>query len=597
MGLKSVTKDCDGLFFNDLNSEKNGKKRLKSNRPLKFAFKTLEQQKAFFSQLEQIQEPRKKPAFSTSKSSTRVKKQNTTPKDFRSITERNDLQYIRTELAKKLNDIERVDQIVYDYATILEPKISSEENKTQFEQWMIGISYFLGSPSYNHQLFFNHLSKNEFFSNDEEFKVAFDQFTKSIQSHAQPLKKTLATASKVKNIAILYPGSGGGGHKAPAKAMEKDLKARGYNVKLFDTDEFERPYDPKIDGLTRGEIFAKIYQQAGDAGKAFQMWNEGNDKQPLKDRKYMRDLTNELRNFRTNQLFIVAHHQPENATLAYQLGIPATYVHTDGEFHTNLCKLALNQQELDHPLISFTSLSNCEEFFHYLMEHEQKEKYSQLPKKVRDQIVPMQFPVRENFTQVSRNEKIKIRKKLNIEPKATVVKIAMGANGISADIKKIMKKVKEEAHLSKKPLHVLVVCGNNKDLKEELDKMDESTNDVKFQILGFLDEKKMSDFDKSSDVWITKPGGSTSAEALAMRKQMLYVKNEHHPWELTNAQALEKENLAEAMNENESIMAQINRRAGVGEQVEYLQTNHEKWSNQLAKIVNKNASKKHLFTA
>lgn len=510
-------------------------------------------------------------------------------KKKQAIVERPDLQNVRIELAKKLNDIDRIDEIVYDYATIVKGKIPNVEDQKVFEQWMQGIAYFLGSPHYDHQLFFKHLSAHPFFSTDKNFKTAFRNFTKKIQGIATPLQRTLNTSKKVKNIAILYPGSGGGGHKAPAQAMAKSLEAQGYKVKLLDVDEFERPYDPKIGGLTRGEIYSKIYQQAGDLPKAFQMWNEGNDAQPLKDRKYMRDLTNTLRDFNTNHLFVVAHHQPEHASLAYQLGVPTTYVHTDNEFHNNLLELNLNQQELAKPLVSFTSLSNEADFHHYLVEREGKQHYNELSPKVREQMVRLDFPVRDSFTKVTKVEKNEIRHTLNIDPNATVVKVAMGANGIGSDIKMILNKIKEEAHLSQKPLHVLVVCGANKALKEELDAENNQHGNAKFEILGFLNEKEMSNFDKASDVWITKPGGSTSAEALAMRKQMLYLPNDHHLWELTNAHRLEKENLAEEFKPWESIIGQINKRAVIGEEVEFAPTNAERWTDQLANIVNRKA--------
>src|SRR5262249_46511602 len=160
---------------------------------------------------------------------------------------------------------------------------------------------------------------------------------------------------------------GGGGHKAPAGAMAKYLEKQGYNVKLLDSDEFEKPNDPKIEGLTRGEIYSKIYQQQGDIAKAYQMWNEGNEKQKIEDGRYMKVITQALKEFDADQLFVVAHHQPEHASLAYQLGLPTTYVHTDNEFHTNLQDLSLNQQELSNPLVSFTSLSEDSEFYHYLL--------------------------------------------------------------------------------------------------------------------------------------------------------------------------------------------------------------------------------------
>lgn len=509
------------------------------------------------------------------------------------VVQRSDLQNVRKELAKRLNDINRVDKIVYDYATQVQNKIPDPKNRELFEQWMIGISYFLGSPYYNHDLFFRHQSQNPFFSNNLEFKIAFDDFVNSIQKHSTPLHNTLKTAKKIKNIAILYPGTGGGGHKAPAMAMAKALEQKGHRVKLLDIDEFEKPYDPKIGGLTRGEIFSKIYQQEGNVAKAYQMWTEGDKKQPIESRRFMKDLSDAIRDFDTDHMFVVAHHQPEHTSIAYQLGIPATYVHTDNEFHANLQDINLNQQELKKPLVSFTALSDQSDFYHNLLTREGKKHYNELPQKVKKQMVRMNFPVRQSFQPVTKKEKMAIRRTLGIDENATVVKLAMGANGIPKDIKDIMERIKKEEQEAKKPIHVLVVCGANKALKDELDQMVKqgfNKGAVKFQILGFLNEHEMSQYDKSSDVWITKPGGSTSAEAHKMRKQMLYVPNHHHLWELTNAQMLEKENLAKELNNGQSLMKQIDERARIGDKVEYLRDKQADWTKQLAKIVDNAAS-------
>lgn len=530
---------------------------------------------------------------STPKASKKVSTDAVLKRKIEKNAERKSLQEVRIELAKKLNDIERVDKIIYEYSTIVKDTIPDATNRKLFEQWMVGISYFLGSQHYNHELFFKHQAQNDFFTKNKEFKTAFRKFSRAIQRHSSPLHKTIDTARKVKNIAIMYPGSGGGGHKSPATAMGKYLESQGYNVKLLDIDQFESGYDPKIGGLTRGEIFSKIYQQEGNTDKAYQMWNEGNDKQPIKDRKFMKDLTDTLRDFNTDHLFVVAHHQPEHSSLAYQLGVPTTYVHTDNEFHHNLQELCLNQQEIKTPLVNFTALSNQSDFYHYLLTREGSPHYNELPENVKKQMVEMNFPVRESFQPVTKTEKMSIREELGISADATVVKIAMGANGIPGDIKRIMKKIQDEEHLTHKPLHVLVVCGANVNLKNEL--VEEMANqpasgNVKFQILGFLNEQEMAKFDKASDVWVTKPGGSTSAEAQKMRKQMLYVPNYHHMWELTNAHRLEKENLAAKLEENGSLVEQINQRAAIGEEVEYAKPNGETWTQQLAKIVERVAS-------
>src|SRR5262249_23178874 len=143
---------------------------------------------------------------------------------------------------------------------------------------------------------------------------------------------------------------------------------------------------------------------------------------------------------------------------------------------------------------------------------------------------------------------------------AIVCKLAMGANGLAIDIKKILKRIVREEKRLKRPLNVFVICGKNEDLKEQLKHYSRAKGKITISIMGFLEEKQMADIDRVSDVWITKPGGSTSAELVQTQKQMLYEINPAHPWERCNAHYLESLHLAKKLTPNRSIIDQIKNR-------------------------------------
>ena len=65
--------------------------------------------------------------------------------------------------------------------------------------------------------------------------------------------------------------------------------------------------------------------------------------------------------------------------------------------------------------------------------------------------------------------------------------------------------------------YLIVVCGSNKELKNELDKI----NNDKLYVLGFINN--MNQYMKSSDVIIAKPGGLTSTEITMMRKPFVIM--------------------------------------------------------------------------
>ncbi len=501
---------------------------------------------------------------------------------------------LRRALAVKLNDIERINRIVYDYETILRDAIPTSELKKAFEDWMVGVGFFLGSPYYDHNLFFHHLKDCYFFQTNDTFKIAFEKFSNEIKLHAYPLDKVFKTAHKTQKVAILFPGTGGGGHKAPATAMANFLKEKNIEVLFIDTDEVEKPYDPMIGGLSRGDIYSKIYQVAGDVNKATWMWGEADRVQPLETRRFMSDLTKMIKRFDADHILVAAHHQPHHLSLAYQLGVPLTFVHTDNQLHANLKDLVLQQQELEFPLVSFSVLTPENEFFSELLSCEKKVQYNDLSDRIKKQFFRLNFPIRNSFQPVSEIEKKEVREKLGILPYAVVVKIANGKNGLPQDIKRIMEAIVNERTSINWPLYVFIVCGENKELKLELESHVNNLNKarderIQFKVLGFLEEKEMAEYDKASDIWITKPGGSTAAEAKFMRKQILYIANPNHMWELTNVRPAEKMDLASRLDFDTNIVEQINHRSRYVDRVEYVQPEGEAqhWKEQLLGIVEK----------
>ena len=90
-----------------------------------------------------------------------------------------------------------------------------------------------------------------------------------------------------------------------------------------------------------------------------------------------------------------------------------------------------------------------------------------------------------------------IRSQLDIPMEAYVIKLAMGQNGLAEDMKKILRRIKEEEKKLTAPLYVYVICGRNKALKDDLESYAKSKGKVHIRVMGFLQEEEMARVDRA----------------------------------------------------------------------------------------------------
>ncbi len=127
------------------------------------------------------------------------------------------------------------------------------------------------------------------------------------------------------------------------------------------------------------------------------------------------------------------------------------------------------------------------------------------------QILPFGIPIKPQFAQ--RENQQTVRRRYGLDPNKFTLLLMSGSMGYG-DIEKTVQTLDE----IKVDFQTVVVCGNNKQAKESLDKMTFKKN---FTILGFIDYvDKLMD---AADCIVTKPGGLTSSEALAKGLPMIIV--------------------------------------------------------------------------
>ena len=452
-------------------------------------------------------------------------------------------------LAKKLTDIDRAKAIVQAYKIHLKPKLSLP-SRIRCEKLLLDYAYCLGSKAFNHELISDKLNLNE------QGKTAFISFVAAIR-YVERAAQTQATATKVKKFVVLYPGFAGGGHKAPAEAIASQLRSLGHEVKLIDTDQLAKNFQPEMCGLKLGQLFSEITLKEGNGFKGGFMQELTRRGNPVEAERKMDPVREELEGFSPDHIFTVAHHMPQYSYLAYRLNTPMTYVHTDYEFCRELEKVVKTQVGSEKPLVRYSrpETMSKEGFFEkrlscYFSPY--------TPKQLDKQSVLLEIPVRPSFKSVPNKKQRRIKNALGVPSSAQLCKLAMGKNGNAKDIIEILSHIYKEKDQIKKRLHVIVVCGTNKELVGQLNNYLKKHNFgpmCKVEIKGLLEEKEMAELDQAANVWIVKSGGSTISEAAEMHKQILYVPK--YRWEEKNGRVNEEMGLAARYDNKKSILAQI----------------------------------------
>lgn len=125
------------------------------------------------------------------------------------------------------------------------------------------------------------------------------------------------------------------------------------------------------------------------------------------------------------------------------------------------------------------------------------------------------IPVRPEFCKkYDRNE---LRNKFNLDQECPTILVMGGGFGIIGDeLSQLLS-----SKFSSQPLQIIVVCGHNEKLRQELERYQAASRHRLF-VTGYVNY--IHELMALSDFMITKPGGVTTAEAIAMELPMLLYK-------------------------------------------------------------------------
>lgn len=126
------------------------------------------------------------------------------------------------------------------------------------------------------------------------------------------------------------------------------------------------------------------------------------------------------------------------------------------------------------------------------------------------------IPIRANFC---RNYNARqLREKYNLSPSQPTVLIMGGGHGfINSTLINMLR-----TDMLQEPVQFIIICGHNKQLKEHLDEVLQPAkrrSKHRIVVTGYV--QNVHEFMALSDLIITKPGGLTSSEAVAMKLPML----------------------------------------------------------------------------
>ena len=289
---------------------------------------------------------------------------------------------------------------------------------------------------------------------------------------------------------LLLSCSTGGGHNSCAKYIEEELKLN--NIKC----EFKNFYD--IVNTSGNRMTEKIYLNSLKGnGKAFkniyklgELYSKSGITSPvyLVNKIHARRLYNYIKNGSFD--LVVATHLFPSLTLT------AIKKHLD----KNIKFITISTDYEPCPFLKETMPD------YLIMQKGQENRYIEKGCN-KDILVNSGIPVSSRFIFNAKN----IRNIYGIKENENVILVMLGSMGFGK-IYEIIDDI-----LNQDKCKVMVVCGNNKKLYEELTSM----NRENLIVFGFVNN--INDLIYSSNIVMSKPGGLSSTEITSMRKPLIHI--------------------------------------------------------------------------
>ncbi|MCF6094985.1 hypothetical protein L1765_13545 [Microaerobacter geothermalis] len=155
-----------------------------------------------------------------------------------------------------------------------------------------------------------------------------------------------------------------------------------------------------------------------------------------------------------------------------------------------------------------------------------------------ERIWPTGIPIHPDFSEFVQTHKEELRKKMDLEPKLITILLTGGGWGFGP-----MEEILQHLLTIPTPLQILVITGNNTKLYQRLSKIQSDHHHIR--VFGYI--SSLIHVMAVCDLIITKPGGLTTAEALALNIP-LFIHESIYGQESRNASFLLERGLAHSFN-------------------------------------------------
>lgn len=339
--------------------------------------------------------------------------------------------------------------------------------------------------------------------------------------------------------------SWGGGHRAVASALEQYLGSKDFHFTAIDgPQEILISQDLLQQHLGRDYTITKLYNTlvANSAWRTLNFIKQFTSSaipteiDPDQKRLMMQRVLMEK-----PDVIVAAYSQHVHllTEIGKELGIPVVYVSTDLHQHYPAWYM---QPEYEHfkMIVPSTEEAVMETF------------NAPVP---RNQVLGLGYPIRPAFSEEYNQEDLEtIYDKFNLPKDKKLILIMAGACGAESPYtEKILRNME---HGKYQDCHLVVVCGNNKPYFESLSQEIKDRNlKAHASALGFISSgEDMAKLMHVSDCLVTKPGGSSVAEAVSTHlKLVLEVNSNTFEWEKFAADWVVSKGIGTAFHSNQEF--------------------------------------------
>lgn len=283
----------------------------------------------------------------------------------------------------------------------------------------------------------------------------------------------------------------GHGHNQTASAIKNEIEKHGHQADILDA--FEHISKVIYKSLAKGYLLS-----TSKTPKAFGRFYRSAEKKVKRDTPLsFQNISNTL--FSKKITGYINETKPDVIICTHVFGA-LTFRKDELEYEG--VKLAgIITDYTIHPYWDVTDLD------YYIIPNEKLE-YQAAFKGIKGKILPFGIPILPEFSE--KEDKKTAREKLGIPDKKTVL-VMSGSMGFGKVYKNLIK-----LDGLKEDFQIITVCGNNKKLKEKIDR-----KGFEKIILNYGYTKNVSELMNCADIIITKPGGITVSESLAKKLPMI----------------------------------------------------------------------------